>query len=73
MRKVTTVYTCDGCGETLEAARDLRKFVLEKPRSPVLAVAVEVCASCETQMLAAMERFVSDEHKATLLDMGRNA
>lgn len=74
MRKTTTTYLCDGCGEKAEKSSDLQRFQIVKTsfggRSDV-EVGIDLCANCEGNLLAAVSPFVPDDSKARLLDMGR--
>lgn len=71
-RKTTTEYICDGCGDHVDRARDLRRFAIGPTRSDI-EVTPDLCATCEGLLLSEMARFVPDDQKVALLDMHRVA
>ena len=76
MKRTITTYTCDGCGNTVERPRDLRKFTLV-PSGPSGrnryrdAPAFEVCDSCEEKVLEFLLAFVPEKDKENLVELRR--
>ncbi len=67
MAKVTTVtHVCDGCGKTVERAKDLHRFVIEEQGSSRVTIALvktDLCADCEKLLHEALKTVLpADEY-----------
>lgn len=76
-RKTVTTYTCDGCEQTVERPRDLKKFTIAGQsnnrnrwrNAPV----TEVCDDCELKLIEALKPFMPESQLENLLELRREA